>query len=126
MPAQPTSISAHFASLPGPRVKRTKEHRLVDILTIGLCAVICGADGWTDMETFGRAKESWLRTFLALPGGIPSHDTFRRVFGRLDPEAFGRCFVAWVQAVAPETLSWLRAPFHPIVDPPHRGEKFGG
>ncbi len=109
MPAQPTSISAHFASLPDPRVERTKEHRLVDILTVGLCAVICGADGWTDMETFGRAREPWLRTFLALPGGIPSHDTFGRLFARLDPEAFGRCFVAWVQAVAPETRHHLVA-----------------
>ena len=57
MPAQPTSISAHFAALPDPRVERSKAHPLVDILTIGLCAVICGADGWTDMETFGRARE---------------------------------------------------------------------
>ena len=61
------------------------------------------------METFGRAKEPWLRTFLALPNGIPSHDPFGRVFARLDPEAFGRCFVSWVQAVAPETLGHLRA-----------------
>ena len=109
MPAIPTSVSAHFADLPGPRVERTKEHRLVDILTIGLCAVLCGADGWTDMEAFGRAKAPWLRTFLALPSGIPSHDTFGRVFARLDPDAFGRCFAAWVQAVAPETLGHLRA-----------------
>ncbi len=109
MPARPTSISAHFAALPDPRVERTKEHRLVDMLTIGLCAVICGADGWTDMETFGRAREPWLRGFLALPSGIPSHDTFGRVFARLAPEAFGRCFVAWVRAVAPETLGRLRA-----------------
>jgi predicted transposase YbfD/YdcC len=109
VPAVPTSISTYFAELPDPRVERTKEHRLVDLLTIGLCAVICGADGWTDMETFGRAKEPWLRTFLALPSGIPSHDTFGRLFARLDPEAFGRCFVAWVQAVAPETRHHLVA-----------------
>ncbi len=104
-----TSVSTHFASLPDPRVERTKEHRLVDILTIGLCAIICGADGWTDMETFGRAKAPWLRTFLALPSGIPSHDTFGRLFARLDPAAFERCFVAWVRAVAPETLGHLVA-----------------
>ena len=109
MPVVPTSISTHFAGVPDPRVERTKEHRLVDILTIGLCAVICGADGWSDMATFGQAKERWLRTFLALPSGIPSHDTFGRVFARLDPEAFGRCFVAWVRAVAPETLGHVRA-----------------
>ena len=75
MPAQATSISLHFGSLPDPRVERTKEHLLVDILTIGLCAVLCGGEGWTDMATFGQAREPWLRTFLALPGGIPSHDT---------------------------------------------------
>jgi predicted transposase YbfD/YdcC len=109
VPVVPTSISTHFAGVPDPRVERTKEHRLVDILTIGLCAVICGADGWSDMATFGQAKERWLRTFLALPSGIPSHDTFGRVFARLDPEAFGRCFVAWVRAVAPETLGHVRA-----------------
>ncbi len=109
MPALPTSIGAHFAEVPDPRVERAKEHLLVDILTIGLCAVICGADGWTAMETFGRAKEEWRRTFLALPSGIPRHDTFGRVFARLDPEAFGRCFVAWVRAVAPETLGALVA-----------------
>src|SRR5437763_4878804 len=108
VPVVPTSISTHFAGVPDPRVERTKEHRLVDILTIGLCAVICGADGWSDMATFGQAKERWLRTFLALPSGIPSHDTFGRVFARLDPEAFGRCFVAWVRAVAPETLGHVR------------------
>ena len=109
MPVIPTSVSAHFADLPDPRVERTKEHRLVDILTIGLCAVRCGAGGWTDMAAFGQAKEGWLRSCLALPHGIPSHDTFGRVFARLDPEAFGRCFAAWVRAVAPETLGHLRA-----------------
>jgi predicted transposase YbfD/YdcC len=109
MPAIPTSVSARYADLPDPRVERTKEHRLVDILTIGLCAVLCGADGWTDMAAFGQAEEGWLRSFLALPHGIPSHDTFGRVFARLAPEAFGRCFAAWVRAVAPATLSHLRA-----------------
>ena len=70
-----TSIGAHFAALTDPRADRGQGHLLVDIVTIALCAVLCGADGWVAVETFGRAKAAWLRTFLALPGGIPSHDT---------------------------------------------------
>lgn len=103
MPAYPTSLSTHFGSLPDPRVERTKAHLLIDILTIGLCAVLCGGAGWTDMATFGQAREPWLRTFLALPHGIPSHDTFGRVFAALDPDAFGAAFAAWARAVAPPT-----------------------
>ena len=74
-------------------------------MTIALCAVICGADDWVAVETFGRAKEPWLRTFLGLPGGIPSHDTFGRVFARLDPEEFRACFLAWVRAVTGEAVA---------------------
>src|SRR5215210_428387 len=95
-----TSISEHFATLPDPRREHLRAHRLVDILTIALCAVICGADDRVAVETFGQSREAWPRTFLELPGGIPSPDTFGRVFARLDPEAFRRCFVAWVRAVA--------------------------
>jgi hypothetical protein len=72
-------------------VDRTKKHHPGDILVIALCAVVCGADSWDEVEAFGEAKEGWLRRFLALPNGIPGHDTFYRVFARLDPEAFGRC-----------------------------------
>jgi len=99
----PTSITAHFAALPDPRVARTKQQRLPDILTIALCAVICGADGFVGMVTFAKAKEGWLRTFLPLPGGIPCHDTFGRAFAALDPQAFQTCFLAWVRAVVPST-----------------------
>jgi predicted transposase YbfD/YdcC len=94
------SILEHFAELPDPRVERTRRHRLQDIVTIAICAVICGAEGWTDMELFGKAKESWFRTFLELPNGIPSHDTFGRVISALAPDAFERCFQAWVQGLA--------------------------
>ena len=82
-----TSIGAHFEALTDPRREHRKAHGLLDIVAITLCAVICGADGWVDVATFGRVKEAWLRTFLALPGGIPSHDTFGRVFARLAPFA---------------------------------------
>lgn len=102
---QPPSagIRDHFAALTDPRRDQTKQHQLLDIVTIAVCAVICGAEGWTDVEAFGRAKLPWLRAFLALPNGIPSHDTFGRVFAALDPDQFRRCFLGWVRAVVART-----------------------
>jgi len=82
-----------------PRVDPTKRHLLSDILAIAICAVICGADEWTEMEAFGKAKQPWFKPFLALPNGIPSHDTLARVFARLDPLALQQCFVAWIEGL---------------------------
>src|SRR5262249_48069246 len=78
----------------------TKRHKLLDILVIALCGFICGVDDWVELEQFGKAKLKWFRTFLELPNGIPSHDTFGRVFRMLDPEEFGRCFSEWVASIA--------------------------
>lgn len=82
------SLCDHFAPLIDPHVERTTHHHLLDIVVIAVCAVICGADSWVEIEEFGNAKLSWFRTFLDLPNGIPSHDTFGRVFAALDPEQF--------------------------------------
>ena len=90
----------HFQDLEDPRIDRSKRHGLLDILTIAICAVICGADSWVYVEMFGKSKEEWFRSFLDLPNGIPSHDTFGDVFSRLDPDRFQECFMEWSQAVA--------------------------
>jgi predicted transposase YbfD/YdcC len=98
---EPTKrITDHFAVLQDPRVSRTRLHSLHDILVIALCAVIAGADGWVEVEEFGKAKRKWFAKFLGLEHGIPSHDTFGRVFARLDPAALSKCFTAWVASVA--------------------------
>jgi predicted transposase YbfD/YdcC len=94
------AIQTHFADLEDPRIDRTRLHDLMDIVVIAICAVICGAEGWEDIAKYGRAKQDWLKTFLALPNGIPSHDTFRRVFCLLDPCAFHECFQRWVDALS--------------------------
>jgi predicted transposase YbfD/YdcC len=92
------TIADHYSGLKDPRGKNIR-HLLLDIIVIAICAAICGADTWTDVELFGEAKEKWFRGFLKLPHGIPSHDTFGRVFGLLDPEQFQQCFREWIQAV---------------------------
>lgn len=94
------TIEQHFGELTAPRVDRTKLHDLLNILVIALCAVIAGADNWEDVEEFGRARIEWFQMFLELPNGIPSHNTFTRVFARLDPEQFQGCFMRWMTAVS--------------------------
>jgi predicted transposase YbfD/YdcC len=99
-PAAPLPLLHHFAALTDPRDHRARKHELSDILVIALCATLCGAESWPDIEEFGTAKEEFFRRFLALPNGIPSHDTFRRVFAALSPDAFQASFTSWINAVA--------------------------
>lgn len=89
----------HFKKLSDPRVDRTKDHKLIDILTIAICAMICGADNFVAMETYGNSKYEWLKQFLELENGIPSHDTFARVFARIDPVEFEQCFRDWISSI---------------------------
>lgn len=93
------SLAEHFAELEDPRVERTRVHPLINIVLIGLCAVICGAQSFTQMEQFGKAKRQWLSKFLDLSRGIPSHDTFNKVFARLKPEQFEKCLLSWISAL---------------------------
>jgi predicted transposase YbfD/YdcC len=94
------SIAAHFGALPDPRRDINREHRFIDILVIAICAIVCGAEDWVTVALFGEAKARWFRSFLALPNGIPAHDTFWRVFRSLDSEQFEGCFLRWVRAVS--------------------------
>ena len=118
----PPTIAKHFAGLDDPG-RYNRWHLLLDIITIAICAVICGADDWIAVEEFGKAKANWFVKFLKLPHGIPSHDTFRRVFACLDAGQFQDCFIAWVRAVHQITqgqvvaidgkslrLSWPKSP----------------
>ena len=96
---RPAGLVDYLAAMPDPRVNRTREHQLIDILVIGVCTLLCGGEGFTDMAVFGRAQREWFRGFLELPGGIPSHDTFNRVFSAIDPRAFLDCFIRWTQTL---------------------------
>ena len=98
-----TSITRYFADLPDSRVDRQKRHQLTDMLSIAICAVICGADGWVEIELLGQSKIDWFKTFLSLPNDIPSHDTFGRVFAALDPIAVEACFMSWVKSLCEDT-----------------------
>jgi len=92
------TISDFFSDITEPR-ESNKRHKLIDIITIALCAVICGADSWEDMEEFGHTKKDWFERFLELPHGIPAHDTFARVFSSIDPKEFQQAFIRWVEAI---------------------------
>ena len=95
-----TSIHKHFQNITDPRVKNRSSHLLMDVLVIALLATLAGADSFNDIELFAKSKEPWLRTFLELPNGIPSHDTINRVFSLILPEEFRKCFIAWTQSLA--------------------------
>jgi predicted transposase YbfD/YdcC len=107
--AEKPRIIEHFSSLTDPRILLKTSHKLIDIIVITLCAVLAGADEWTEIAQFGRIKEQWFRTFLELPFGIPSHDTFGRVFSKIRPEEFEKCFLDWVrsafQNIAPQVIA---------------------
>src|SRR6266852_2025897 len=93
-------LESLFAKVEDPRMERTKLHRLRDIIIVAICGVICGAEGWVEIEEFGKAKEAFFTDLLDLPNGIPSHDTFGRVFALIDPKQFEASFLQWVQGIS--------------------------
>jgi predicted transposase YbfD/YdcC len=103
------SIAEHFNDIEDIRIERGKKHKLIDIITISICAVVCGADGWIDIEMYGIARKKWLGKFLELPNGIPSHDTFARVFSQINPEEFNKSFLNWVKGISKITAGEIIA-----------------
>src|ERR1700684_39699 len=98
-PSPSLSLAHHFAKLADPRLRRRRRHQLLDIIAITICGVICGCKSWGEIAIYGRKKSDWLQTFLELPNGIPSKDTFRRMFARIKPAAFQSCFRSWMEAL---------------------------
>jgi hypothetical protein len=94
------AIAQHFGEISDPRLDGTKLHKLLDIWMIAICAVLAGAENWEEIAEFGQAKRDWFQKFLELPNGIPAHDTFNRVFARLDPQQFREGFMSWISAVS--------------------------
>jgi predicted transposase YbfD/YdcC len=94
------ALTQHFQGLPDPRLQRLCRHEFLDIILIAVCASLCGLTDWTEIQLYGETHADWLKTFLRLPNGIPSHDTFRYVFSRIDPLAFQQCFATWIAALS--------------------------
>lgn len=103
------SIAEHFNDIEDIRIERGKKHKLIDIITISICAVVCGADGWIDIEMYGIARKKWLEKFLELPNGIPSHDTFARVFSQINPDEFNKSFLNWIKGISKITAGEIIA-----------------
>ena len=103
------SIAEHFNDIEDIRIERGKKHKLIDIITISICAVVCGADGWIDIEMYGIARKKWLDEFLELPNGIPSHDTFARVFSQINPDEFNKSFLSWIKGISKITAGEIIA-----------------
>ena len=95
----PVKISKHFKTLTDPRVVGRTTHKLIDIVTLALCAIICGADSWPEIESYGKAKYDWFKEFLQLPNGIPTHHTFRRFFIAVSADELENCFLNWIKSV---------------------------
>ena len=93
----PRSLIDHISLMPDPRIEKKCRHKLVDIVAISICVILCGADDWNAIEGFGKAREDWFKSFLELPNGIPSHATFRRLFSILSPDGFEQFFSDWVR-----------------------------